>query len=78
MMMEVADAGFEDRLLVSHDIVMKHWLSKYGGWGIHHILRSVVPLMRRKGLSDDLVRKILIHNPAAVLTIEPSPNGEPI
>ena len=78
MMMEVADAGFEDRLLVSHDIVMKHWLSKYGGWGIHHILRSVVPLMRRKGLSDGLVRKILIHNPAAVLTIEPSPNGEPI
>ena len=40
MIIEVAEAGFEDQILVSHDIVMKHWLSKYGGLGrrAHHAL----------------------------------------
>jgi phosphotriesterase-related protein len=70
MITEVAAAGFEDQILVSHDIVMKHWLSKYGGWGIEHIPRSVVPLMRRKGLSDDLIQKILVSNPAEALAVE--------
>ena len=70
MMMQVAEHGYGDRLLVSHDIVLKHWLSKYGGWGIEHILRSVVPLMRRKGMPEQLVRNILIENPARVLTVE--------
>ncbi len=70
MIMEVAEAGYEDQILVSHDIVMKHWLSKYGGWGVEHIMRSVVPLMRRKGLSDELVQKILVANPARALAVE--------
>ena len=69
MIIEVAEAGFEDQILVSHDIVMKHWLSKYGGWGVEHIMRSVVPLMQRKGMSLDVVRKILVHNPANALAI---------
>ena len=69
MIIEVAEAGFEDQILVSHDIVMKHWLSKYGGWGVEHIMRSVVPLMQRKGISLDVVRKILVHNPANALAI---------
>jgi phosphotriesterase-related protein len=56
---------------MSHDIALKHWLSKYGGWGIHHIPRTVVPLMRRKGMSQALIEKILIENPARVLSIDP-------
>ena len=78
MIMEVVAAGFENQILVSHDIVMKHWLSRYGGWGVEHIMRSVVPLMRRKGMSDEVVRKILVDNPAAALTIQAPPTGEAI
>jgi len=68
-MNELIAAGYEDRLLMSHDIALKHWLAKYGGWGIHHIPRTVVPLMRRKGFSQDQIEKILIQNPARLLTI---------
>ena len=69
MMMQVAEHGYGDRLLVSHDIVMRHWLSKYGGWGVEHIMRSVVPLMMRKGMPRELVRNIMIDNPARILSL---------
>ncbi len=72
MIMEVVEAGFEEQVLISHDIVMKHWLSKYGGWGIEHIPRSIVPLMKRKDMPEEVVRKILISNPANALAVEAS------
>lgn len=68
-MNEMIAAGYEDRLLMSHDIALKHWLAKFGGWGIHHIPRTVVPVMRRKGFSQQTLEKILLHNPARVLAI---------
>ena len=41
---------------------------RYGGPGYAHILESIVPRMRRRGFSEDLVEKILIRNPARALT----------
>jgi phosphotriesterase-related protein len=66
---ELVKAGHIDRVLVSHDIDSKTRLRVYGGEGYHHILRNVVPLMRRKGLSEVQVNRILIENPRRILTI---------
>ncbi len=61
--------GFELRLLVSQDICRKTSLVKYGGEGYGHILEDVVPVMRRKGMTEAEINSILTRNPARVLTI---------
>jgi phosphotriesterase-related protein len=63
------DRGFEDQILVSLDIDVKARCRKYGGEGRDHIVARIVPLMRRKGISQASVDRIMIGNPAQVLTI---------
>ena len=58
------EAGFGDRLLLSHDIAYKTSLVKYGGYGYHHLLVNVVPRLRAKGVDDAGLRRLLVENPA--------------
>src|SRR5262245_54825599 len=57
------EAGYGDRLLLSHDIAYKTSLVKYGGYGYHHLLVNVVPRLRRKGLDEAGIRQLLVDNP---------------
>jgi phosphotriesterase-related protein len=61
------ERGYRDKLLVSEDICHKTQLAKYGGDGYSHILENVLPMMRRKGMSDEDIDAITIHNPARIL-----------
>jgi len=71
-LLRLTEAGFGDRLLVAHDICRKTALVAYGGDGYAHILTNVLPLMRRKGITDAQIDAILVHNPARVLAFAPS------
>ena len=62
-----AAAGYSDRIVVGHDIAHKHRLVRYGGHGYGHILENIVPKMRRKGFSEDVIRAITVGNPARIL-----------
>jgi len=66
-LIELLDAGFGDQLLISQDVCTKVQLLKYGGFGYGHILRSILPRLRRRGVGDATVRKLLVENPARVL-----------
>lgn len=55
--------GFEDRIVVAHDIYAKHRLMKFGGHGYSHILLNMVPKMLQRGISQSTIDKFLIHNP---------------
>ena len=59
---------YENRVLFAHDIHTLHRLTKYGGHGFTHIFDQVVPKMLRKGISQDVIDKILIANPRSWLT----------
>ncbi|HEY81931.1 MAG TPA: phosphotriesterase-related protein [Dehalococcoidia bacterium] len=65
---ELADNGFQNQLLISQDNYTKSSLCRYGGWGYGHILRDVVPVMKIKGLSQELIDAMLIENPKRLLT----------
>lgn len=65
----LADAGFESRLLISHDIALQHWQRKHGGHGWQHIPETVTQLMRYKGFDAKLIERILYTNPQEMLTI---------
>nr|KAF6393402.1 phosphotriesterase related [Pipistrellus kuhlii] len=64
----LVDEGYEDRILMAHDIHTKHRLMKYGGHGYSHILTNIVPKMLLRGITQDALDKILIENPRQWLT----------
>ena len=59
--------GFQDRIILSHDICRKDQLMAYGGFGYAHILRAVIPMMRDAGISEDAIRKMTVDNPRKAL-----------
>ena len=63
------DEGWVDRLVISHDVCTKMQLLHYGGLGYAHILRSIVPRLKRRGVDDATVRRLLADNPARLLTV---------
>jgi phosphotriesterase-related protein len=58
------ERGHQDQILMSHDIAYKSSLTRYGGYGYHHLLVNVVPRLRRKGVDDTGLRRLLVENPA--------------
>jgi len=65
----LAEAGFESKVLISHDIALQHWQRKYGGHGWQHIPETVTQLMHYKGFDPATVHRIVVSNPRDVLTL---------
>jgi phosphotriesterase-related protein len=63
------DRGHGKQIHLSHDIAVKVKLVQFGGFGYRHILRRVVPRLRRLGLAEGDVRMLIVENPARALTI---------
>jgi phosphotriesterase-related protein len=62
------DHGHLDRVVISHDICYRTRLASFGGHGYGHIFRNVVPMMGRRGYSEDEIDAILVRNPRRLLT----------
>ena len=60
----LVDAGHRDRLLISQDLGYRTLLPRWGGPGYAHILREVIPLMRRHGFSPADIQALTRVNPA--------------
>ena len=64
---ELIAEGYLKHILVSQDICTKIQLTRYGGRGYAYISRCVVPLMRRKGMSEEHIHTIICENPKRML-----------
>lgn len=64
----LVDRGHLDRVVISHDICYRSRLARFGGHGYGHIFANVVPMMRRRGYSEDEIDAILVRNPSRLLT----------
>jgi phosphotriesterase-related protein len=64
-------AGYAERLLLSQDVFLKIMLTRHGGFGYAHVLRHVVPALRRLGVTEDQIETMLVGNPARLLTLAP-------
>jgi phosphotriesterase-related protein len=57
------ERGHLAQLLLSHDIAYKHCLTKWGGFGYHHLLVNVIPRLRAKGADDKTILALLVDYP---------------
>jgi phosphotriesterase-related protein len=71
----VLDAGLEERICLSSDFNGEKYLRKNGGPGIDMILTTIVPRLRRAGVPEATLHKILVENPRRVLTFVPKTAG---
>ena len=66
------DAGYGAQLLFSHDVCVKHRTRRYGGPGYDHIVRNILPWMRRRGFTEAEIRLPVVDNPRRVFSL-PAP-----
>ena len=64
---ELADAGYLDRLLLSHDICLRRHLQAYGGSGYSFVVREFIPRLAANGFTDADLHKLLVDNPRRAL-----------
>ena len=62
------ERGHLAQVLMSHDIAYKHCLTKWGGFGYHHLLVNVIPRLRAKGADDKTIQTLLVDNPRSAFT----------
>lgn len=65
----LADGGFSDAIVTGQDVCYKVQLQRFGGNGYAHFLHNVVPYARNTGFPDELMAKLLIHNPQKIFAI---------
>jgi phosphotriesterase-related protein len=68
--MNLFKKGFENRILLSHDVCLRSQLSIYGGCSYDFIPVKFVPRLKEAGLSNADIETLLIHNPRQALTGE--------
>ena len=61
------EAGHLGQIVVAHDTAWKTRLVRYGGHGYAHLIESVVPIMRNKGMSQGQIDTIFVENPKRIL-----------
>ncbi len=61
------DLGYIDNLLLSQDVCLKTLTRTYGGYGYEHILRTIVPMLKRVGLTDAEINHMTVQNPARAI-----------
>jgi phosphotriesterase-related protein len=60
--------GYLEHILLSHDTFLKVLLTSYGGFGYAHILRNIVPVMLRQGITEAQVHTMMVDNPGRLLS----------
>ena len=72
---ELIEAGYADRILLSQDVCNKIQLKKYGGTGFSYVLENFLPALRDLGVEEEDIHKMMVENPVRALTFaapEPS------
>jgi phosphotriesterase-related protein len=64
--LRLIDAGYLDRILLSHDVFLKMMLTHYGGNGYAYVPRHFLPRLKRHGVTDAALNRLMHDNPRSV------------
>ncbi len=62
------DRGHLSQITISHDICYRTRLTAFGGHGYGHIFRNILPMMRRRGFSEQEISTVMVETPRRLLT----------
>ena len=65
---ELVEAGYADRILLSQDVCNKIHMKRYGGTGFSYILEHFLPALRNLGVQEADIHKMMVENPRRALT----------
>ena len=68
--LRLAEAGYEDHLVLSNDISRHTYFTTFGNQGYLAVMGIVVPLMKQYGIPDEVITKFLKDNPARIVNKE--------
>ena len=66
--LDLIEAGFEDRILLSQDQYPRQNLRSYGGNGWTFIIEKFLPHLRNVGVTEEQINKFMVENPKRALT----------
>lgn len=64
------DAGYENKIVIGHDICFKVQLKKYGGFGYSHFFENVSRVALNNNFTQKDIDILTIHNPARIFGFE--------
>jgi phosphotriesterase-related protein len=64
---QLVDEGYQEHILLSQDTFLKVLLKTYGGFGYAHILRNILPALRRQGISEQQIQTLTVGNAGRLL-----------
>jgi predicted metal-dependent phosphotriesterase family hydrolase len=67
--LELLEAGFGDRILLSQDVCHNSQLTAYEGHGYTYLQETFLPRLREHGVDDATLRCLTVDNPLRILTI---------
>ena len=70
---KVKDWGYLDQVLLSMDICRKEDLRSAGGYGYAYLFESFIPMLEKRGITEDDVELMLKKNPERVLSSVQNP-----
>lgn len=68
--------GYDRQIVMAQDVGMRMLWQRYGGSGYSLVLEWAVPLLRRKGVSEQQIHNMLVENPKRILTPNPAAGGK--
>ncbi|MBN1855794.1 MAG: aryldialkylphosphatase [Dehalococcoidia bacterium] len=66
--MSLMEQGYGRQVVISHDICVRSRRVCWGGWGYMHIPTYVVPMMRKRGMTEEQVRQLTVETPRKLLS----------
>lgn len=68
---ELLGEGLAAQLVLGNSVWTKSQLRAYGGMGYEHLLRRIVPALRKRGVGDAELDLMLVDNPRRLLDRPP-------
>lgn len=59
--------GYQNQILLSQDVSRLSYLTKFGGLGYTTVLGRFIPMLKRYGITENQIEKMLIDNPSRIL-----------
>ncbi len=65
LILRLLDAGYEDKIILGLDTTRKRMKFYDGGtFGMDHLIVNFMPMLKREGVSEEIIQKLLVKNPA--------------